>query len=105
MTEVFCRGDISLGSACLECGRCAVNLAKHYKRAVATLQRLGYTDCGGELWKPRRDVFDGGRKVMDESGAVHMKPSADLPEPAWRAATIRTAEDAVRAAAKKGGTQ
>lgn len=95
--DVFCKGDVTIGSGCMRCGRCAVGLAKQQASAVATLKRLGYTDCGGELWKPplgllhkpRREVFDGSRKVM--------KPSADLPEPAWRAETIRTTEDAYSA--------
>lgn len=56
MTEplgnVFCKGCVILGSGCLRCGRCAVGLAKKQESAVATLKRLGYTDCGGELWKP-----------------------------------------------------
>lgn len=44
--------------------------------AVATLQRLGYTDCGGQLWKPpigkRPDFVDYGAELREQNNG---KPS------------------------------
>lgn len=46
------------------------------KSAVATLQRLGYTDCGGQLWKPpigkRPDFVDYGAELRKQNNG---KPS------------------------------
>lgn len=46
------------------------------KSAVATLERLGYTDCGGQLWKPpigkRPDFVDYGAELRKQNNG---KPS------------------------------
>lgn len=57
------------------------------KSAVATLKRLGYTDCGGQLWKPpigkKPEFTDGHCETCDGLGYVHCnggRPAVPCPK-------------------------
>lgn len=57
------------------------------RSAIKTLQHLGYTDCGGELWKPpilKPPIFDSPRQQWRDKGKLYPCPNKPNEFKFWR---------------------